>query len=175
MISPPLTLSKVALPIGTDKNGGRMWGWLAAVVWAHATRCLNFRAIAARGLNQFICGNVQPKPRLGKPHSLAQINRQPFVSPPDSRVMYGPNEINIPWIYFFSVPAGSFNVGSRVPRHPWERSEAAQLSASGHDTRDRNVDANNHLQANVNPQAPQSVSCTWSTHVLTERSSLYSL
>lgn len=146
MISPPLTLSKAALPIGTDKKGGRTWGWLAVVVWAHATRCLNFRAIAARGLNQFISGNVRPKRRLGKPHSLAQINRQPFVSPPDTRVMYGPNKINIPWIYFFSVPAGSFNVGSRVPRRPWERSEAAHFNASGRNTRDRNVGANDHLQ-----------------------------
>lgn len=61
--------------------------------------------------------------------------------------MYGPNKINILWIYFLSMPAGIFNVGSPVPRRQnWERSEAVHFNASGRDTRDSNVNANDHLQ-----------------------------
>lgn len=61
--------------------------------------------------------------------------------------MYGPNKINILWIYFFSMPAGIFNVASPVPRRQeWEWSEAAHFNASGRDTRDSDVGANDHLQ-----------------------------
>lgn len=124
-----LHLIEGALPIWTDKKGDvRMagcWG-----VWAHTSQALNFVTITVLRLNQFISSNACPRRWLGNPHSSAQINRLPFVSSPDTTVMYRPNKINIPGIYSL-VPRGVFQCYSETTQG---RFSSSMLSESRHTT-----------------------------------------